>query len=100
MLFAYSSSFRTSEVGCLFLAVPPSVMWIASSSGSDAVAAPVSEPRVRELVRGLLRWIWTNWNALSFPPELARVIHQAHHFTTPNQVPFASVRLPQPHHSV
>ena len=32
-------------------------MWIVSSSGSHAVAAPVAETRVRELVRCLLRWI-------------------------------------------
>ena len=87
-LFAYSSSFRTSEVGlplpynacmCSRLFVWSSVIWIVRSSGSHAVAAPVSATRVRDLVRGLLRWIWTKWNTLSFPPELARVIHQAHH---------------------
>ena len=55
-------------------------MWIVSSSGSQAIAAPVSETRVREFVRGLLRWIW---NSLSFPLELARVIHQAHHIVCP-----------------
>ena len=40
-------------------------MWIVHSSGSHAVAAPGAEIRVRELVRCHLRWIWTNWNALS-----------------------------------
>ena len=38
---------------------------IVSSSGWRAAAAAVSETRVRELVRGLLRWIWTNGDALS-----------------------------------
>ena len=47
-------------------------MWIVSGSGSHAAAAAVSETRMRELVR-----------------ELARVIPQAYHSTTPNQVLFA-----------
>ena len=112
MLFAYSSSFRTSEVGlplpcsacmCSRLFVSLSVMWIVSSSGSHAVAARGSETRVRELVRGFLCDLdqlrcSSTW--LSFSPELARVIHETHHFTTPNQVLFASVRLHQPHHIV
>ena len=88
MLFAYSSSFRTSEVGlplprsacmCSRIFVWLSVMWIISSSGSHTIAAPVSETRVRELVRGLIRWIWTNWDALSSLLEMARVIHLAPH---------------------
>ena len=57
----------------LWLFVWLSVVWIVCSSGSHAVAAPVAETRVREVVRGLLRWIWTNWDVLSsgFPlPEL------------------------------
>ena len=104
MLFAYSTSFRTSAVNlplpcsacmCSKLFVWLSVVWIVSSSGSHAEAAAVSETRMGELVRGLLRWLWTNWDALSSPPELARVTHQAHHFTTPHRALFASVRLPQ-----
>ena len=41
------------------------VMWIVCDSDSHAADAPVAETRVRELVRGLLRCIWTDWNALS-----------------------------------
>ena len=94
MLIACTSSFRTSEVNlslpcsagmCSRLFVWLSVMWIISSSGSQAIAAQVAVTRVRELVRGLPRWIWTNWNSLSSPLEMARVIHQVRHSTTPNQ---------------
>ena len=54
-------------------------LWLARSS------CTTFGTRVHELVRGLFRWMWTNWNALS-PPELARVIHQARHSTTPNHL--------------
>ena len=40
-------------------------MWIVCGSGSRAVAAPVAETRVRELVRGFLRCIRTDVNALA-----------------------------------
>ena len=41
------------------------MMWIVCGSGSYAVAAPISETRVGELVCGLLRCIRANGNALA-----------------------------------
>ena len=67
-------------------------MWIVRSSSSHAVAAPVAETRVRELVLDLDQlgrsFLW-----LSFPPGLVRVIHQAHHSTTPCQVLFSALSM-------
>ena len=50
-------------------------VWIVSSSCSHAVAAPVTETLVRNLVRSFLCRIWTNWDALSsnFPFLLSAV---------------------------
>ena len=57
----------------LWFFVWSSVMWIVCGSGSHAVAAPDAETRVHELVRGLLRCIWTDGNALTsgFPVFLS-----------------------------
>ena len=55
----------------LWFFVGLSVMWIVCGSGSQAVAAPISETRVGELMCGLLRCI--------------RAIHQARHSTAQNQ---------------
>ena len=80
MLFVYSSSIRTFEVSlplpccactcsrilCVVVSdVDRQQIWLARSSRSSFGKS------VRKLVRGRLRRIWTNWNALSIPPELA-----------------------------
>ena len=49
----------------LWFFVGLSVIWIVCGSGSYAVAASFSETRVCELVRGLLRCIRANGNALA-----------------------------------
>ena len=81
----------------LWLIVWLSVMWIVCGSGSHAVAAPVAVTRVREHVRGFLRCIRTDGNALSsgfsFPPELVRVVLQAHHSITPNRALSAALSM-------
>ena len=81
----------------LCLLVCLSVMWIVRGSGSHATTAPVSEACVCELVRGLLRWIRTSWDALfsGFPFLLVRVVHQTHHSTTPNEVLIGTLSMSQ-----